>query len=134
MPMSQKTIKVWYWIVTGIFAAVMLFSGISELIGNEQGDKILLDLGYPLYLNLILGVAKIGGALILLQTKFKMIKEWAYAGFTFDILGASFSYALAGQGIGSALSPLMFLVVMFISYALWKKMKRPYVPVYVPLK
>ncbi len=132
--MSQKTIKVWYWIVTGIFAAVMLFSGISELIGNEQGDKILLDLGYPLYLNLILGVAKIGGALILLQTKFKMIKEWAYAGFTFDILGASFSYALAGQGIGSALSPLMFLVVMFISYALWKKMKRPYVPVYVPLK
>ena len=118
---TQKTIKIWYWIVTMIFVAFMLFSGISELMGTKQGNDLLIHLRYPLYINVILGIAKILGAIALTIPGFKTLKEWAYAGFTFDILGASASYALNGDSFGDAFMPLIFLLVMFISYALWKK-------------
>ena len=119
--MKQKTIAVWYWITTLVFAAGMLFSGISELIGTEAGNAVLLALGYPLYLNIILGIAKILGVIALIVPGFKIIKEWAYAGFTFDFVGAALSFALNGDALSAVLSPLPFLIIMFISYALWKK-------------
>ncbi len=121
--MKPKTIKKIYWILTILFSLLMLFSGISELIGSEQGNQLLINLGYPLYLNYILGIAKILGVIALLVPQFKVVKEWAYAGFTFDILGASLSFAFNGNKIGDILFPLIILVVMFISYLLWKKMK-----------
>jgi len=119
--MKQKTIKIIYWIFTVLFAAFMLFSGVSELMQTEQGNAVLIQLGYPLYLNFILGVAKILGAIVLVIPQFKIIKEWAYAGFTFDILGASVSFALNGDGAFAALFPLVILAVMFVSYVSWKK-------------
>lgn len=122
--MGKKAIKITYWIVTILFALFMIFSGVSELIGTKDGNKVLTDLGYPLYLNTILGVAKILGAIVILQTKFKTAKEWAYAGFTFDILGASASFALNGDGFVNAVFPLVFLVVLAISYICWKKLDK----------
>ncbi|MDP3882357.1 MAG: DoxX family protein [Nanoarchaeota archaeon] len=122
--MRQKTIKITYWIVTIIFGLGMLFSGISELVGSKQGNEVILQLGYPLYINTILGIAKILGVIAIWQTKFKTIKEWAYAGFTFDIVGAGASFALNGDGLLSTLSVLPFLVVLIISYVLWKKVNK----------
>ena len=121
--MKQKSIKIIYWIFTILFAAFMIFSGVSELVQTEQGNQVLTDLGYPLYLNLILGAAKILGAIALIVPQFKIIKEWAYAGFTFDILGASASFVLNGDGFAATVMPLIFLVIMFVSYVSWKKMK-----------
>lgn len=119
--MVSKATRVWYWIVTIIFAAFMLFSGIGGLIGSEAGDVVMAGLGYPLYLNTILGIAKILGAIAILQTRFRVIKEWAYAGFTFDMVGALLSFLLSGMGIGPALFIIPSLIVMFVSYWLWKK-------------
>lgn len=119
--MSERTAKIWYWIITGLFAAFMLFSGISELIGTESGNAVILGLGYPLYINYILGVAKVLGVIAIVQNRFKTIKEWAYAGFAFDIIGAIASFALSGAGIFAVLTMLPFLLVMFVSYGLWKK-------------
>ena len=42
--MKSKGIKITYWIVTIIFAAFMLFSGISELMQTEQGKEALAAL------------------------------------------------------------------------------------------
>lgn len=120
--MNPKTIKIIYWVTTVLFALLMLFSGISQLLSTESGNAVMTGLGYPLYLNLILGVAKVLGAIAILQNKFKTIKEWAYAGFTFDLLGASASFLLNGNGIAPALSILPPLIVMIVSYTTWKKM------------
>ena len=119
--MASKTTKVFYWIFTLLFVAGILFSGISELMQVPSAKEVLEHLGYPLYLNLILGVAKVLGALALLQTMWKTLKEWAYAGFTIDFIGAGLSMYFAGDGILMALSPLPFLIVLFVSYSLWKK-------------
>lgn len=114
--------RITYWITTILFAAFMLFSGVGGLVGSEAGDAVMTALGYPLYLNIILGIAKILGSVAILQTKWHIIKEWAYAGFTFDILGASMSFLFSGFGASAIIIPLISLVVMFISYALWKKL------------
>jgi hypothetical protein len=57
----------------------------------------------------ILGIAKFIGALVLIQRRFKTIKEWAYAGFTIDILGASSSSYFV-EGIGPAIFTTVFLI------------------------
>ena len=119
--MKAKTKRVWYWITTILFSLVMLFSAIGGLFPNEQGIEFMMALGYPRYINLILGVAKIFGIVALFQTKFYVIKEWAYAGFTFDLLGAASSTILAGLGFLATLPIWVILAVMFVSYTLWKK-------------
>ena len=120
--MKPRTIKIIYWIVAVLFSSFMLFSGFSEVIQTEQAKELMKHLGYPIYVNTIIGVAKILGSLTLLQWKFRTLKEWAYAGFTIDFIGAGASFYFAGDGILIALSPLIFLAVMFLSYYLWKKM------------
>ena len=120
--MSKKGIKLTYWITTILFAAFMLFSGIGGLIGSEAGNSVMIALGYPLYLNIILGIAKILGSVALIQTKWYVIKEWAYAGFAFDIIGAGMSFLFAGMGLAMIIVPLIALAVMFVSYSSWKKL------------
>ena len=119
--MKPKTIKILYWASTILFCLGMLFSGISELMQNPSAVEVIKQLGYPVYLNIILGIAKVLGVLAILQWKFKTVKEWAYAGFTIDFLGASASLYFAGDGILMALSTIPFFIVMFASYFLWKK-------------
>lgn len=120
--MKLKTVKITYWTITIIFALLMLFSGLSELMQTKQGNLILQSLSYPIYLNIILGLAKILGVIAILQTRFKTIKEWAYAGFTIDILGATLSFVLAGKGALAVLTILPFILILFLSYFFWKKM------------
>ncbi len=120
--MSKKGIKITYWITTVLFVAFMLFGAIGSLSGSEGGVAVMEALGYPLYLNIILGIAKILGSVALIQTKWYVIKEWAYAGFAFDIIGAGMSFVLAGMGLAMLIVPLITLAVMFVSYAAWKRL------------
>src|SRR3989338_9631853 len=114
--MKAKTIKILYWVFTGLFVLFMLLSAYSELSEIPQAQELMTHLGYPLYVNYIIGAAKVLGAIALVQWKWKTIKEWAYAGFTIDILGASLSMIFNGDPIGNAVFPLVFLVPMFLAY------------------
>ena len=122
--MKPTTIKIIYWIVTILFALFMLVGAVSEIIQTKQSKELMKHLGYPIYVNTIIGVAKILGIIAILQWKFRIIKEWAYAGFTIDLIGASASMFFTGDGILTAVSPMIFLAVMFFSYFLWKKMEK----------
>ncbi len=120
--MKQKTIKIIYWITTVLFALFMLFSGLTGLMPNEQTIETMKHLGYAPHVIIIISIAKILGSIALLQNKYKTIKEWAYSGFTIDIIGASASIYFVGDGIGMVLFPLVFLAVMFVSYFSWKRL------------
>ena len=122
--MNPKIIKIVYWIVTILFSLFMLFSGLSEILQTSSAQEVMKHLGYPIYVNIIIGVAKVLGVIALLQWKFKTIKEWAYAGFTIDFISASASMFFTGDAIALALTPLIFLGVMFVSYLLGKKIER----------
>ncbi len=99
----------------------MAFSGISGLIGSPAGNDVMVQLGYPLYLTTLLSVAKLLGVLAIATNKFPTLKEWAYAGFTFDFVGAFVSFLAIGE-TGAAIAPIVTLVVMAVSYVYWKKL------------
>jgi hypothetical protein len=120
--MDPKTIG--YWTTTGIFCAALGFGGFSSLTGAEEFHKEITGLGYPEYMMTILGVAKLAGVMALLAPGLPRLKEWAYAGFTFDLLGATASHAFAGDPIDATLKPLIVLGLAAASYALRPGLRR----------
>lgn len=105
-----------YWMMTAFFCLAMGAGGTMNLLRADVQQESIAALGYPEYLMTILGVAKILGVVALLLPRLPLLKEWAYAGFTFDLLGASASHAFAEHSIGEVLIPLMILTLAVGSY------------------
>lgn len=109
----MKINKIVYWIATVLFAGAMLMSSFMYLTKNEQLVKGFGYMGYPLFMLDILGTAKLLGALALVQPWLPRLKEWAYAGFTINLIGAIWSHAVMGDAVTS---PLMFMSLLAVSY------------------
>ena len=97
----EKKYKLIYWILTILMFVPGVIGGVVEVFtdGPESIVKIMLFLGYPLYLMKILGFAKILGGAAILYGKFPRLKEWAYAGFAINFIGAFGSRFLVGDGL-----------------------------------
>jgi hypothetical protein len=94
----MKKTKVIYWLFTGLFSAMMLGSAIPDVISAPIAVQGMhRELGYPLYFIPFIGVAKVLGVLAILFPISSRIKEWAYAGLIFDLLGATFSIIAIGK-------------------------------------
>ena len=118
----KKNIKILYWTLTILFLVPTAGTAIPELLGNAPANvaQAMQSLGYPPYLLRILGFAKILGALAILYGRFPRLKEWAYAGFTFLLLGATASHLLA-QDYAHAPFPFTFFMLQMGSYYFWRK-------------
>jgi hypothetical protein len=53
-------------------------------------------LGYPVYFIPFIGMAKVLGITAILIPGYSTIKEWAYAGLFFDLIGATYSIISLG--------------------------------------
>jgi uncharacterized membrane protein YphA (DoxX/SURF4 family) len=118
---ATRKIKTVYWVFTLLFALPLLASGIGFLVVAPPAVEGMAHLGYPVYLIRFLGVAKLLGAVAVLTGLFPRIKEWAYAGLAFNLIGAAYSHLCAGDG-PKALGPLMFLLFEALSYFYWRKL------------
>ena len=123
MLMQPKTINILYWVFTILFAALMIFSSYGSLIVNDDAKKLIHDyLGFPVYFIPFTGVAKLIGSIVILIPGLKTIKEWAYAGLFFDLIGAVY----ASIAVAKTIDPMLgFMLVWFVpgilSYIFWKK-------------
>lgn len=107
-----------YWTITVLFAGLMLLSAAMYLSGAASIRETLAHLGYPAYILTILGTAKLLGAVALLQNRLPTLREWAYAGFTIDLIGATASHVFAGDPVGASMVPALFLIPLAVSYVL----------------
>lgn len=113
----MKKLNIIYWIFTVLFALLMLFSSIPDIMKNEQAIEIMhKQLGYPEYLIQFIGVAKLLGVIAILVPGFNRLKEWAYAGLFFDLIGATYSAIAAGGFDPMMLTMLIFFVPGVLSY------------------
>ena len=103
---------------TGVFCLAMTAGGTMNLLRAELQKESVVALGYPEYLMTILGTAKLLGVVALLMPRFPLLKEWAYAGFTFDLLGASASHAFVHDPPMETALPLIILGIAAASYVL----------------
>lgn len=78
-------------------------------------------LGYPPYLLPFIGVAKILGVIAVLVPGFPRLKEWAYAGLVFDLIGAFYSHLAVGDPVSYWIFPLIALALVFGSYFFYRK-------------
>jgi uncharacterized membrane protein YphA (DoxX/SURF4 family) len=107
--------KVTYWVSTGVLAALSLFAAFGYLSGNPQAVQGFAHVGYPQQLRIILGIAKLLGAITLVVPGLPKLKEWAYAGFTFAWISAAVAHYLAKDG-PTAFAPLVLLLILLVSY------------------
>jgi hypothetical protein len=94
----MKVTRVTYWASTILFSLIFATTGTLYLLKSPVMVTKIISLNYPLCLLAILGTAKILGAVALAVPKYPRLKEWAYAGFYFDFIGAFWSH-LVVQGV-----------------------------------
>jgi hypothetical protein len=113
--MNTRTTKTIHWILLAVFSLFFLFDGIGSILRQPSGVELFAKLGYPAYMLTIIGIAKVIGVLSLLQRKFPALREWAYAGFIIDFIGASASFAFVTHKAGDIAFPLVLgLLLMYI--------------------
>lgn len=106
-----------YWIATGLLSFGMLGSGIAQVLHVPDMVDMVKPLGYPVYFLSIIGVWKILGVIAILLPGFKLLKEWAYAGFFFVMTGALVSHLAMGEhGIKEIMGPVMQTVFIVLSW------------------
>ncbi|WP_461055658.1 DoxX family protein [Spirosoma arcticum] len=105
-----------YWAVTGFLAFGMLAQGLAQLFHTKGYVDILFHLGYPLYFLTIIGVWKILGVIAVLIPRFKLVKEWAYAGFFFIMSGAAVSHIASGDSVTQIAPATVLLLLIVLSW------------------
>lgn len=112
--------KAFYWIVTCLASGFIIMSAIPDLTKSQTALLVFAHLGYPDYLLTFLGSLKIVGALLILTPSNNRIREWAYAGLVFDLVGALYSHLQVGDPITALLPCIIALLLVSCSYVLWR--------------
>lgn len=114
----MKKNKIIFWVATVI---IVLWEGImplgTMLFAPEYVTVGTKALGYPDYFAYALIICKVLGALAIVYPKTPAkLKEWAYAGFTFNLIFAFISHACVDKNIAYMLMPLLVLAILIVSY------------------
>lgn len=118
----MKTNKIIFWTTTTI---IFLFEGVMPALTSqtELGKEGIRHLGYPAYFGIMLMIFKVSGALTLIIPKIPTrIKEWAYAGFTFNFIAAFVSHWAVDGFNGITCFPLIILAILMVSYRYYHKL------------
>lgn len=110
----MKIQKIVFYIATGILTVIMLYSVQMYLRTPVAIADYFESVNYPRYLVYPLAIAKILGLVAVWGNFSKSLREWAYAGFFFDITLAFTAHLIARDG-GESFAIIAFISLM-ISY------------------
>jgi len=114
----EKRKLIWYWIITGILSFCIFTGGLFQALlvkGVVQGFK---PLGYPIYFISLIGIWKVSGVIAILIPKFKLLKEWAYAGIFFTMTGAVISHIASNDISVQIIAPIVLAIFTVLSWYL----------------
>ena len=114
----MKKNRIVFWISTSIiFLMEALMPLATLLFAHEYFNAGTKPLGYPDYFAYALIMCKILGATAIMFTKLPAnLREWAYAGLTFNLIFAAISHIAVDQVIANILMPVVVGVVLGVSY------------------
>ena len=111
--------KIIYYVATGLLTLLMLFSVSMYLFEYDDVSAMFSNFGYPTYIIYPYAVAKLLGLFAIWNPNFKVIKEWAYAGFFFAFILAFFAHYMIADG--GEMTAVVALVLLIVSYIFNKK-------------
>ncbi|WP_452601217.1 DoxX family protein [Pontimicrobium sp. MEBiC06410] len=115
----MKRDKIIYYTATGLLTLLMLFSVSMYFFNHDDVSQMFRNFGYPTYIIYPYAVAKLLGLFAIWNPNFKIIKEWAYAGFFFAFILAFFAHYMIGDG--EQTGALVALILLIVSYIFNKK-------------
>jgi len=124
--MSQRRsrrLRFGYWASTLSLLGVESWLALHFWLQTPRLADAVGTLGYPQYFLRLLGFAHLLGVAVLAGGASRSLKEWAYAGFTFEACGAFASQLSAGDSLTLSLLPLAQLLVILASYSFWKQLR-----------
>lgn len=118
---NLKATKIIYWIST-------LLVGLFELIGafymnSEMAIEGMHHLMLPDWFRWEVSIGHLIGGILLIIPVPKRLKEWVYVAFGIDFISASIAYTSIDGFGANAVSPLIMLALLVISYIFYHKMK-----------
>jgi len=122
----MKKNKTIFWVATTI---IILWEGVMPLatilFAPEQATVGTRPLGYPDYFAYALIICKVLGVVAISFPKVpSKVREWAYAGLTFNLIFAFISHAVVDKIFGFMLMPLAFLAILAVSYIYSNRIQR----------
>jgi hypothetical protein len=91
-------------------------SAVYYLFEKPEMTAEITRLGYPIYFIKLLGIAKILGIAVLVSRIKSTVREWVYAGFTYDLIFAAFSHISMGDPFLKVATPIVFLIMLGFCY------------------
>lgn len=121
----MKKFKIIFWVATVL---IILWEGImplsTVLFTPEYVNAGTKPLGYPDYFAYALIACKVLGVLAISIPKIPgKLKEWAYAGLSFNLIFAFISHAYVDKNIAYMLMPLVVLGILVVSYVYHNKIQ-----------
>lgn len=122
----MKKQKIIFWTATII---IFLWEGLMPLgtllFAPEYANAGTKPLGYPDYFAYALIICKVLGSTALIIPRLNpKLKEWAYAGLTFNLVFAVISHIVVDKNIGFILMPIVVGVILAVSYFYNQKIQR----------
>jgi hypothetical protein len=121
----MKTHKIIFWISTTIIFLMEAVMPVGTLVfAHEYFNAGTKPLGYPDYFAYaLIGFKAVGATSLMIPTLYPKLKEWAYAGLTFNLLFAVISHVVVDKNVGYILMPLVVLAILALSYNANQKIK-----------
>jgi hypothetical protein len=115
----SKGMFIGFWVVTALFCLQMSFTAYAQLRLPQVADAFT-HLGFPAYFRVELSLAKLLGVVLLLAPVPARLKEWAYAGFAFDLGSALIAHIAVGDGPQAWSWAAITGVLWALSYFFWR--------------
>ena len=114
----EKRKLIWYWIITVLLSFFIFGGGLAQTLQLPEVLEGFKPLGYPTYFISLIGIWKMLGVIAILLPKFKLLKEWAYAGLFFTMTGAVISHIASNDIKAQIIAPVVLAAFTVLSWYL----------------
>ncbi len=122
--MKKNKINLAYWITLMILSIGFLFSAIPSILKLPYAVEYFTNvLKLPEYLLFFTGIIKLLGLVVLYVPGFPRLKEWVFAGFAFNLLGAWYCNVAALHSYTAGIPVVIYLAILFLLYYLYERKK-----------
>lgn len=122
---SSRKMMIGFWIFTSLFALEMSFTAYYELLRLPEAAQAFSRLGFPApSFRVELSWAKVAGVLALLLPMLPArVKEWAYAGFAFNLVSALIAHLSIRDRPAAVVPSAITSVLWALSYFFWRRLQ-----------